>query len=1117
MFGGGENIVVDSAQKILIEDCWFNHNNLSNEYHTWDENPYKSYNDTIRRCVFVNGAHNDIMWDLWWFGLVENCYFTSNNTSDYSCLYNHVSENSGTNDTVGHYCMFRNLTLYSKSAVWTWGGSWSTTDTVKNISIKNTLVRLASGTAFSSDPTRMHGCTIDSVVFVNNNTIGNTWTVADTFNNRGKDYLCDTTYGTYFPYHKHSSKFAGKSSHKYLTNLKQMAYNVGQTTFTVSDSIAKDFRHDNLYRAENVINNNHWDSLSTYNTWYAGDSVITRLMITIDTMATWVEADKDTTKAGQSEAFTYSSGIAATKYFYRIISDNTEFGLHDTTLIYSVTTLSSSPVITVQPTSQTVDENNPVTFSLTATGADSYQWSSKNHGNVGSSSNTYTFSPPLTDNGDTIWCTVSNSNGSTASNKVRLTVNDTIITSIVDTPKIEFIPLNHIRMPGGDTIYVYGKKFGVSPSINSGTIIFSNDSMMKVITATQSAGNFNLIVTNGTQKDTAIIVYDSPKNSDTVYVDLQLTKTYDTYNPLTKDSLSGTKKAYFLIQKAIDSTAAGMTIMLRTGTYRQNHIRLWTTKNGTSWERGCYNTIQSYPGEWAIIDGGDSVYNRYSTNPTLFAPLIGSAGGGVNAPVKYWKLLNIEITGGRSKFYDEAAGFFADGGPFVISNCYIHNNRCLNGSNNPTGIGGYGWVNCIVENCWFHDNGSINASTNSADLTMYGDYRHYARDTMWAYTGFNYTTEYVQSRNIFRYNLFTHNKGHAIKYKGGQIFTGRNPAHGQPYKDTYKLLGDDIHHNVFTNIEELAVRPKQDFVQVHHNIFDSCGAAIGSENDGMEIYKGCFYNNTIRRPVTDGIALEHSYFYPDSYGQNNYFSFADNNLADSGQSWYAGASIGSHRNSADVNATFDSLKINRCLFTRQKTSASDATATRPFFIGNNVNGPSPYLTIDEFKARYVNFLNWLKTDDVFLGNTGAIRYKTNGSYIINEGTTIANGGTGGNHPFLPGVTMPLYIGAADPINNSWVDDVLALKRLGVSTSPEIDSIRPATWYYGKRITIYGRNLTNSMSISLGDSALGAYEFSSSSMIIDTIPVGMPSGSYRFSINGTQLGNAVRVFRPRWGW
>ncbi|OFX29427.1 MAG: hypothetical protein A2W92_13370 [Bacteroidetes bacterium GWA2_42_15] len=78
-------------------------------------------------------------------------------------------------------------------------------------------------------------------------------------------------------------------------------------------------------------------------------------------------------------------------------------------------------------------------------------------------------------------------------------------------------------------------------------------------------------------------------------------------------------------------------------------------------------------------------------------------------------------------------------------------------------------------------------------------------------------------------------------------------------------------------------------------------------------------------------------------------------------------------------------------------------------------------------------------DNLYKGTTGAARFKTRGSHVINGDTTIANGGIGGAHPYLEGVTLPSYIGATDPNNDSWVDTVLGLANLGTQTNSCITS------------------------------------------------------------------------------
>lgn len=615
------------------------------------------------------------------------------------------------------------------------------------------------------------------------------------------------------------------------------------------------------------------------------------------------------------------------------------------------------------------------------------------------------------------------------------------ITSIVevDTPIIEYVVQNYVKLTGGDTVFVAGKKFGNNPSINIGTIISHNDSLLIMQTDAQSVGNINLIVTNGTQKDTAILIYQDPITSDTVYVDMNVPHTYSTYNVATRDSLSGSAKVFNDIHKAIDSTTAGMTVILRGGRYYPNSIRLWTTKNGTAWIPGRYNTLQSYPGEWAIIDGNNEVYKWYSTgiDTQVAVPLIGSASISANPLVKFWKFKRIEITGGGSKFHDFAAGFFADGGPFWFDSCIVHDNNCIDDDANPTGIGGYYWTQCIIEHTLFYSNGASAPNwSNSSDITIFSDYKHYPQ--YWPETGFNYIATSTICRNVYRENLFLGNSGHQIKHKAAQVFTGRNPAHDKPYVMTYAWLYDEYYHNIFKKSDKSAIYSRSDFMQIHNNVFDSCYGSITTASDENEQYKICFYNNTVRHPVGDGVNFEHGTMYPDSFGQFQLYHYSYNNIIDSGTAGSTGSSIGAHKSSSDALAILDSIILNRNVFTRQLISANDAAATKPIFIGNISLSPAPHLTVSDYQTDYyADAKNWLKTDNVFLGDVGVNRYMLDSNYIINGDTTIANAGVGGSHPYLPGVTLPSYVGAA-LTSDTWVGDVLALDSLGQSPAEIID-------------------------------------------------------------------------------
>jgi hypothetical protein len=59
----------------------------------------------------------------------------------------------------------------------------------------------------------------------------------------------------------------------------------------------------------------------------------------------------------------------------------------------------------------------------------------------------------------------------------------------------------------------------------------------------------------------------------------------------------------------------------------------------------------------------------------------------------------------------------------------------------------------------------------------------------------------------------------------------------------------------------------------------------------------------------------------------------------------------------------------------------------------------------------------------------SLPYRTRGEHVLEGAATIANGGRGGAHPYLPGVSIPAYVGATDPANDAWVQEVLDLANL----------------------------------------------------------------------------------------
>ena len=84
----------------------------------------------------------------------------------------------------------------------------------------------------------------------------------------------------------------------------------------------------------------------------------------------------------------------------------------------------TGPTIDTQPSAATVFAGQLATFTIAATasgGSNSYQWK-KNGSNVGTNSTTYSFETSFADNGARISCDVTDSNGTTSSVTVTLTV-----------------------------------------------------------------------------------------------------------------------------------------------------------------------------------------------------------------------------------------------------------------------------------------------------------------------------------------------------------------------------------------------------------------------------------------------------------------------------------------------------------------------------------------------------------------------------------------------------------------------------------------------------------------------------------------------------------------------
>jgi hypothetical protein len=508
-----------------------------------------------------------------------------------------------------------------------------------------------------------------------------------------------------------------------------------------------------------------------------------------------------------------------------------------------------------------------------------------------------------------------------------------------------------------------------------------------------------------------------------IYVDKTLSGniTNRSYSISNHNNSGSDGNAYTTIQAAINAMSPGDTIYLRGGTYQQGAIDIPTSKNGTAWTPGNFNTLCSYPGEWAIIDGQNNVGS--STVGTLLGHHIVEFGDSWD--LKYWKFERLEICNARSTDGAYAYGFFASGGPFWFTYCYIHDNKATTYVNNPAGIGGYHWQDSYVEYCYFSNNGvTSGAYGNASNILLYSNYQ----DAEICQNGFNNTSHDRPpvKRNTIRYNYF-YGGCVGIRHKTSQFFCGRNPAGGHGLDDTYNTYGDKIHNNIFIGGNMYAIGACQDFAQVYNNIIDSYPTGIYVQYEPRHAqYKVVTYNNTIigadraiLRYNDTTLTYEPLAYY--GYDYNNLFDAcnAANDYAQTGNLSVVPSE--NHGTSFNVSGYFASNN----LFYRSNTTRH-LTVKRVNYTATQFEAQS-----ETSSPRIAYSKSYDVNNPLYIGTTGAYKYKTKASYILEGISTIANGGIGGNHPYLSNVSIPSYVGAVDPNNSGWVDTVLGLSDINM--------------------------------------------------------------------------------------
>jgi hypothetical protein len=537
----------------------------------------------------------------------------------------------------------------------------------------------------------------------------------------------------------------------------------------------------------------------------------------------------------------------------------------------------------------------------------------------------------------------------------------------------------------------------------------------------------------------AFVLFASAAGAKNIYVDDHIASCAGTYSIAARSCTGSDGSAYGSLQAAVDAMSVGDHIVIRGGTYYPASnsfgcVELPQAKNGSAWIEGSYNKISSCStaegcptNEWAVLDGTNGCGSR--------GVLLGSytADDSDAYDIKYWLIERLEIRNARAAADgDFSYGIFIQGGPVRIRYVSVHDNVAPSGANNPAGLGAYHLTDSVIEFSYFFNNGtaSHDATKNAAHVLTFDDYH----SDYWLQNGYTPGSAYAGSkRNKIRYSLFDRSTI-GYKHKGYQAFSGRNPGALHPADDTYKTWGDDVHHNILKNISYAAVFSQQDFIQVHHNIIDSCGIGIigAYEPEYSPTYKETTYNNTLMNlsdfastgQGSGGIVrMTNSHFpWEDTtlYGYD-YNTIFDNVAGSSGYCPYYPLTVGGTGSCVSNGAyAMDRYIGANNYFYRPRDNNHISVLSAVYSASSYQN----QIVTHAPRTAYANSLN--AADLLYAGVSGADKYRTRGSHVLSGTTTLSTGGIGGSHPYLTGVRLPSYIGATNPSDDAWVAGVLSL-------------------------------------------------------------------------------------------
>ena len=535
--------------------------------------------------------------------------------------------------------------------------------------------------------------------------------------------------------------------------------------------------------------------------------------------------------------------------------------------------------------------------------------------------------------------------------------------------------------------------------------------------------------------------------------------TNGTYSVANRDNTGSEGNAYTTLQGALNNMDTGDHIILRGGTYTSAaHTpvgEIDISLNGTAWTTGNYNKICSmgiaesvdssgYPqietAEWAILDG--ELSTDVGSGGCFVLGYPGAGTDASSADAEYWIFERLEVK--RAGGSQMACGIYVNGGPNWFRFVYSHGNvESVEYSAYSGGLGGMHWHDNIVEFCYVTDNHYVSAYDNNNTKAITWTPAYNLTTDIDNSGDFSSSGEVHDENNEIRYNLVD-NDVVGIGPKHYSSLTSRIPGTGHGYFDTYNDRGHKIHHNIVlgtanTEGQGYSIGAHGDFDQVHHNIIHCAGDGIRMgyiDVDYPNRYKPCVYNNTII--FVDGGVYEGSSQVMAIVGlfqrisaayEANDYKYIYNNIAvgfDSG-TWYT---CPDQATFLPQNGETSGATINFSNHEVSHNYAYSPAAIQQYSMGGTLYTSSQWAaqTITQSpRTAYVNTYD--AGDPLFVDTSGSDQYITNGDHILTGAITVADGGRNTSHPYLAGVSIPVYIGATDPSvasEDSWATGVYAL-------------------------------------------------------------------------------------------